>query len=397
MVAHIKPIKMQIYINANKEAADEIKAKTGCDYLLSGGFYTMSTHTAICVLIADGVTYAYEWNGEGYSFDTNPLTHKWSSRTDKNFIYGVTLISGGEPRKPINYASAWGGEKERAAIGVKDGQVILYCDKTKITPEALQEYFISLGADSAIMLDGGGSVQGNFMGEKVTSIRPIHNYLCFWVDKAPKKKLVCLDAGHGVDTINGSPDGTYKEQEFTLDMAYRIKPLLERHGVDVLLTRTGDANPSLVSRVALANNAVANLFVSLHSNAAGNNGWYDADGLCVFANFPVGRSAAELLLTRMREAGVELFWSGLFDTEMYVLQNTVMPAYLVEYGFHTSQTDVPLLKSSAHRDKLAVATAKAILDHFGISWQEEASPPKITKEQANALIKAWLTDRLEEL
>ena len=56
-------------------------------------------------------------------------------------------------------------------------------------------------------------------------------------------------------TSNGSPDGTYKEHEFTLDMAQRIKPMLERHGIDVVLTRDADTSVSLTQRAVVANNA----------------------------------------------------------------------------------------------------------------------------------------------
>lgn len=54
------------------------------------------------------------------------------------------------------------------------------------------------------------------------------------------KHTVCLDPGHGPGNVNGSPDGTYKEWEFTWDMAQRVKPLLEAKGVGVVLTKTAD-------------------------------------------------------------------------------------------------------------------------------------------------------------
>ena len=45
-----------------------------------------------------------------------------------------------------------------------------------------------------------------------------------------------------------------------------------------------------------------------------------------------------------------------------------MPAYLVEYAFHTSKPDVLLLSDNNHRAKLALATAKAICTFGGVKW-----------------------------
>ncbi len=53
-----------------------------------------------------------------------------------------------------------------------------------------------------------------------------------------EKKTVCLDAGHDAGNLaNKSPDGTYYEHEFTLDMAKRIRSHLERCGAAVTETR----------------------------------------------------------------------------------------------------------------------------------------------------------------
>ena len=93
------------------------------------------------------------------------------------------------------------------------------------------------------------------------------------------KHTVCLDPGHGPGNVNGSPDGTYKEWEFTWDMAQRIKPLLEAQGVGVVLTKTTDNYPSLTERANISNKAQPDCFVSIHTNAAGEGGWSSASGL----------------------------------------------------------------------------------------------------------------------
>lgn len=98
-----------------------------------------------------------------------------------------------------------------------------------------------------------------------------------------KTVTVCLDAGHSSSNkYNKSPDGSFYEHEFALDMALRIKPLLEEGGVRVIFTRPDGRDVSLGERCRICNSHNADLFVSLHSNATAqtkDGGWADPRGL----------------------------------------------------------------------------------------------------------------------
>lgn len=192
------------------------------------------------------------------------------------------------------------------------------------------------------------------------------------------KYHVCMDPGHGPGCANKSPDGSYEEQEFAMDLSLRIAALLRRHGVLVSFTRDGAGYPSLRERCALANSTGAALFVSVHSNAAAGSGWSTAAGHTVFtseAGESAGRNrAARALLARWQEAGISLRGSGLFYSGFSVLTGTKMPAVLLEHGFHTNRSEVEQLKTSAFRQTLAVADAKGILDFLGLTWIEETDP-----------------------
>ncbi len=211
-----------------------------------------------------------------------------------------------------------------------------------------------------------------------------------------RKYIVCLDPGHGPDTVNGSPDGTYKEKEFAWDMGRRIEPLLEAQGIRVLLTRSQGEKPSLTARAQTSNNAGADLLVSLHTNAAGNGGWYEPSGLLIYtsaAGDTAGRNrCAKAILDRMAEAGVDLHGSGLAHNGYTVLTATAAPAVLIEYGFHTNRGDVELLKDSAYREKLAQATAAGVCDYLGVAAQaedaEEGAPDAPDPWAADAWAKA---------
>ena len=191
-------------------------------------------------------------------------------------------------------------------------------------------------------------------------------------------KKVVLDPGHGVETAGKrSPDGTFLEHEFNLDIARRVQTHLERHGVMVVMTRKTEKDVSLAARVKTANNAKPDLFVSLHSNAYGDGStWTEPVGFGIYtssAGETAGRNkAAKAILDRAKAAGIDIWDNGLFyNISLYVLKNTTCPAVLIEHGFHTNKWETTLLKTEGYRDLLAMVDAQGILDYLGIDWEEE--------------------------
>ena len=203
------------------------------------------------------------------------------------------------------------------------------------------------------------------------------------------KYTVCLDPGHGPDTVNGSPDGTYKEQEFCWDMYNRVSAFLDGQGVHTICTRTEDTKPSLTERAGVSNRSGATCFVSLHSNAAGNGGWYDANGLEIYTSAGPMSAQRNILATDLvnefHSSGVVLRSTPIVHKpDLTVLVKTDAPAVLIEYGFHTNKGDVALLKESAYRDRLAEATARGICKWLGVSWKDENQDESQTPWYAEA-------------
>ena len=401
--------RVQIYINKSVKTLAEIKAETGADYLINGGLY--QGPKAVCHLRADGRTYAKDpYTYWGYAWDTGPdITLRSAPAAERrNYICCVCLLRGGKAETLI-YNRDVGGSRPRTAIGLKDGALCLYCTDSGRTPEELQAELLALGWESSVMLDGGGASQCDLAGKRIVSSRKVHNLILVYTrkrapsepddsDKEDKpmstKYTVCLDPGHGPDTVNGSPDGSYKEREFAWDMYTRIRPLLERHGVNVICTRTEDTKPSLTARCEVSNKAGADLFVSLHSNADGGSGWGAARGLLVYTSsgpMTAKRNvAATAIVNRAHEAGVRLHGSGVaHQIEYTVLAKTDAPAVLIEYGFHTNQEDIGLLKDISYRDKLAEATAKGVCDFLGIDWTAESGGDGTDIPAADWAAEAW--------
>lgn len=108
-------------------------------------------------------------------------------------------------------------------------------------------------------------------GERVGEIEKIiESDIPFSVMAGLKIRRVVLDPGHGgKDTGAIGPDGA-KEKDLTLAMAKRLRRHLEAMGLEVLLTREDDRTLSLEDRTRFANEKGADLFLSLHVNAAHN-------------------------------------------------------------------------------------------------------------------------------
>jgi N-acetylmuramoyl-L-alanine amidase len=85
----------------------------------------------------------------------------------------------------------------------------------------------------------------------------------------PVLQTMVLDAGHGGDDIGVRGSGGSEEKQITLQVARRLRALLEaRFGIRVILTRDDDTQMTLDDRAAVANNSKADLFLSLHANAS---------------------------------------------------------------------------------------------------------------------------------
>lgn len=380
--------RLEIKVTNCKKTLAQVKKETGADYILNGGMWNQDGSPCPLLKVGGKNLSSIPWSAYGYSWNTGPDIHMTAQHNEKNFIAVTPLLKDRTPIEKLSYAYAQGGTRGRSAMGLKAGALCLYCSSDGSTdaktPEKLRDELHALGWESAIMMDGGGSSQCDFNGQQIKASRKVHNWICVYTKKEeedkPVKKTVCLDPGHGPDTTNGSPDGSYKEQEFAWDLYERITPLLEAQGVNVICTRTEGTKPSLTERATVANNAKADCFVSLHTNAEGGTGWGTAHGLEIYTSSGPTSAPRNVLaqdiLDEMEAAGVTLRSSPLVhDLSLTVLAKTNMPAVLIEFGFHTNQQDVALLKDSAYRDKLAEATARGVCDWLGIEYKEKEEEP----------------------
>ena len=219
---------------------------------------------------------------------------------------------------------------------------------------------------------------------------------------------VVIDAGHGgTDPGAVSRDGKNYEKTFTLDIAKKLSDKIkaEYPGVKVVLTRDKDKTVALNDRAAIANKAGADLFISIHINAATStspNGYsvhvlgqssnknrdlfaYNMD-VCkrensvilleddystTYQGFDPSDPESFIFLQLMQNSNLEQSLAfaelvadnlkggpisanrGIWQDPFLVLWRTAMPSVLVELGFISNSTDLGVLKNDSDRDKLA--------------------------------------------
>lgn len=186
--------------------------------------------------------------------------------------------------------------------------------------------------------------------------------------------LIAIDAGHG-GWDNGATWNGRLEKDDNLRLAREVREQLLGQGINVLMTRDSDVYVSLVDRVATANAADADLFVSLHRNSY-IEPTPQSKGIGNFiyltAQWETSGRAAQYVLDRVVDVGAQSNW-GVQRGNYYVLRRTIMPSMLLEMGFIINDIDNQLFDK--HLKDYAVAITKGIMQYFELQYEEAPSTP----------------------
>ncbi len=222
--------------------------------------------------------------------------------------------------------------------------------------------------------------------------------------RVPKMRIV-VDAGHGGWDLGTVGRQGLLEKDLVLEIAQRLGKLLEsRLGAEVILTRIDDNYIPLDERAGIANQAQADLFISVHANysdlpsARGVETYYT--NLFVSPNAkdletrqgtpgnknPVTASLSPVELhdkieqSRRLAASVQhslygtlaaqnpgLRDRGVKEASYVVLTETAMPGILAEVSFVSSPTDEQKLRSDGYREQIAEALYKGIARYAAAS------------------------------
>jgi len=219
------------------------------------------------------------------------------------------------------------------------------------------------------------------------------------------KMRIVVDAGHGGrDRGTVGRDGLL-EKDLVLEIGQRLGKLLEdRLGMDVIYTRPDDSYISLDERASIANQAQADLFVSVHANysdlssARGVETYYShlfimpaskdvdmrpgAGGVSNAATAPLSSADLQERFEQSRRLAESVQRSlygtlsaqdpglrdrGIREASFVVLTESAMPGILAEVSFVSSPTDEQKLRSDGYREQVAEALYKGIASYAGSS------------------------------
>ena len=204
--------------------------------------------------------------------------------------------------------------------------------------------------------------------------------------KPPTLFTIVLDAGHG-----GKDNGTQntrlgvKEKSVALDIVVRLSTILKSNGYKILLTRKTDKFVELSDRAEYANKSRANLFVSVHCNAASSKSVSGVETFAVTPQWmPSTASSRQTKSDNIKVPGNDSDnWSQLLSyyiqrsiraatgspdrgvkrARFAVLKSTKMPATLIEVGFLSNTSECRRLATSSYRQKIAEAIASGIMTY----------------------------------
>lgn len=191
--------------------------------------------------------------------------------------------------------------------------------------------------------------------------------------KKDGKNIIVIDAGHNYSiTDTGAVGNGLREQDITFYIAEKVKPLLEKNGFTVIMTREKltdnvselSVSASLKERAAIANEAGAVLFISIHCNAGGGTG--------TETYYCTGSDEGKALAQYIHEAVMEevgLTDRGVKNATFSVLRNTDMPATLLETAFIDNSSDAKVLADKNYQKAYATGIAKGVCEFFGLNYK----------------------------
>jgi N-acetylmuramoyl-L-alanine amidase len=185
-------------------------------------------------------------------------------------------------------------------------------------------------------------------------------------------KTICIDPGHGGSDPGAVGATGTKEKDNTLAISLLLRDKLEKNGATVIMTRDSDrdvsypsssADEELGTRVDIANDSGADIFISIHNDAFANTA---ASGTTVYH---YGDAESVKLAGFVQKCLVDELGTkdrGTRFASFYVIRYTDMPAILVEAAFISNPEEEVLLASVEGRYKAAASIFQGIVKYFKV-------------------------------
>ncbi len=183
---------------------------------------------------------------------------------------------------------------------------------------------------------------------------------------AQSAKKVIVDAGHG-GSDSGATGNGLREKDLTLKIAQKINQnLLNNYVVQTKMTRTSDVYISLNQRTNMANSWGANLFLSVHINAAGGSGYEDYihDKNATSEDIKVQNEVNKEISKVLEEYGKNN--RGKKKANFHVLRESKMASILLEILFIDNESDAALLKNEEFLNDISEAISTGVANALAL-------------------------------
>lgn len=170
---------------------------------------------------------------------------------------------------------------------------------------------------------------------------------------------ICIDPGHSGPFEPGACAGEVTEAELNLIVAKKLGLMLSYCGYEVIYTRKGNIeDDELLWRTEFANQQQADLFISIHCNAADSE---EVRGFEIY-HYPESTESNKLAesIHRAFLAFPYTLDRGVKDANFTVLKETNMPAVLIELAFLSSALDRQLLTSEILQTMMTLIISSGI-------------------------------------
>ncbi|WP_028992433.1 N-acetylmuramoyl-L-alanine amidase CwlD [Thermoanaerobacter thermocopriae] len=183
-------------------------------------------------------------------------------------------------------------------------------------------------------------------------------------------KVIVIDAGHGGHDPGKPGEYGKDEDELNLEIAQKLRELIEESGGIVVMTREDDTlldsslSKDLKNRVVKANEVAADVLISIHLNSFSQSKYKGAQ---VFYqnNSEKGKLLAELIQQELRNTlDPNNDRMAKSSNSYYLLRNAKMPAVIVECGFMTNPEEEKLLNDENYQHKIVWAIYKGLIHYF---------------------------------
>ncbi|MGQ9825062.1 MAG: N-acetylmuramoyl-L-alanine amidase [Desulfotomaculales bacterium] len=188
---------------------------------------------------------------------------------------------------------------------------------------------------------------------------------------ALSEATIVIDPGHGGRDVGAIGPTGFQEKTANLNVALKVAELLRQKGARVILTRSGDTEPSLEERTGLANRERAHLFVSIHMNAFTDPG-IGGTTTYYLSSEGVERAVQDKKAPRQQEESRRLESSklascvqsalvkslgleskGVREANFAVLRTSQMPAILIETAFISNPDEEKMMKTARFAENAA--------------------------------------------